>query len=97
MGRRDHRQAGARQQVHAVEEWHDRASEAQALLGLPRNFGAHTMAKNSIPFYIDADETRYEAVCKGQGRLLFASSAGSGNNKVHLIWVIHSAQEDGRR
>jgi hypothetical protein len=73
------------------------ASEAQALLGPPSDFGAHATAKNFIPFYMGADKTRYEAVYKGQGRLLFASSAGPGNDKMHLIWIIHSAQEDGRR
>lgn len=73
------------------------AAEAQALLGPPSDFGAHATAKNFIPFYMGSDKTRYQAVYKGQGRLLFASSAGPGNDKMHLIWIIHSVQEDGKR
>lgn len=73
------------------------ASEAQAMLGAPSDFGAHPTAKNFIPFYMGADKTRYEAVYKGQGRLIFASSGGASNEKMHLIWIIHSALEDGKR
>lgn len=73
------------------------ASQAQAMLGPPSDFGAHTTAKNFIPFYMGADKARYEAVYKGQGRLLFASSGGAGNDQMHLIWIIHSAREDGKR
>ena len=65
--------------------------------GPPSDFGAHATAKNFIPFYMGSDKTRYQAVYKGQGRLLFASSAGPGNDKMHLIWIIHSVQEDGKR
>ena len=72
------------------------SNEAQALLGPPSDFGAHPTAKNFIPFYYGADKARYEAVYKGQGRLLFASSAGNAD-KMHLIWIIHSASEGSRR
>lgn len=71
--------------------------QAQAMLGTPSDFGAHATGKSFIPFYMGADKARFEAVYKGQGRLIFASSGAGGNDQLHLIWVIHSAQEDGRR
>ncbi len=71
--------------------------QAQAMLGTPSDFGAHATGKGFIPFYMGADKARFEAVYKGQGRLIFASSGAGGNDQMHLIWVIHSAQEDGRR
>ncbi len=74
------------------------AAQVQALLGPPSDQGAHVTGKAFIPFYFGSDRYRYEVVYKGQGRLLFASSAGFGwNANTHLIWIIHSASEPGTR
>ena len=74
------------------------AAEVQALMGPPSDQGAHITGKAFIPFYFGADRYRYEVVYKGQGRLLFASSAGFGwDANTHLIWIIHSANESGVR
>lgn len=42
------------------------------------------------------DSHRHEAVYKGQGRLIFAGSAGF-DSISHLIWTIHSASDGGYR
>jgi hypothetical protein len=74
------------------------AAQVQSLLGQPSDQGAHITGKAFIPFYFGADRYRYEVVYKGQGRLLFASSAGFGwDANTHLIWIIHSANEPGTR
>jgi hypothetical protein len=74
------------------------AAQVQAMLGAPTDQGAHPTGKAWIPFYFGSDRYRYEAVYKGQGRLLFASSAGFGwDANTHLIWIIHSANELGQR
>ncbi len=74
------------------------AAQVQALLGQPSDQGAHITGKAFIPFYFGSDRYRYEVVYKGQGRLLFASSAGFGwDANTHLIWIIHSANEPGVR
>jgi hypothetical protein len=74
------------------------AAQVQAMLGTPSDQGAHPTGKAWIPFYFGSDRYRYEAVYKGQGRLLFASSAGFGwDANTHLIWIIHSASEGGTR
>ena len=74
------------------------AAQVQSLLGQPSDQGAHPTGKAFIPFYFGSDKYRYEVVYKGQGRLLFASGAGFGwDANTHLIWIIHSAAEQGTR
>lgn len=74
------------------------AAQVQSLLGQPSDQGAHPTGKAFIPFYFGSDKYRYEAVYKGQGRLLFASGAGFGwDANTHLIWIIHSTAEQGTR
>lgn len=74
------------------------AAQVQALLGPPNDQGAHPTGKAFIPFYFGSDKYRYEAVYKGQGRLLFASGAGFGwDANTHLIWIIHNASEGTTR
>jgi hypothetical protein len=74
------------------------SSEVRSIMGEPSDQGAHITGKAFIPFYFGSDRYRYEVVYKGQGRLLFASSAGFGwNANTNLIWIIHSAAEPGTR
>jgi hypothetical protein len=74
------------------------SAQVLSLLGQPSDQGAHPTGKAFIPFYFGSDKYRYEAVYKGQGRLLFASGAGFGwDANTHLIWIIHSAAETGQR
>ncbi len=74
------------------------AAQVLGILGQPSDQGAHPTGKAWIPFYFGSDRYRYEVVYKGQGRLLFASGAGFGwDANTHLIWIIHSAAEQGFR
>ena len=50
-----------------------------------------------IPFNFGSDRHRIELVYKGQGRLIFAGPAGFSFGSGNLIWVIHSAAEQGYR
>jgi hypothetical protein len=72
-------------------------TQAIGLIGQPNDQGAHMTGKAWIPFYFGSDKYRYEVTYKGVGRLLFASSAGFNFGDMHLIWIIHSAAEDGVR
>jgi hypothetical protein len=67
------------------------------IVGTPTDQGAHITGKAWIPFYFGSDKYRYELVYKGQGRLLFAGPAGFSYGTGNLIWVIHSANEQGYR
>ena len=74
------------------------AAQVLSIMGQPNDQGAHPTGKAFIPFYFGSDKYRYEVTYKGQGRLLFASSAGFGwDANTHLIWIIHSAAETGVR
>ena len=74
------------------------AAQVLSMLGQPSDQGAHPTGKAWIPFYFGSDRYRYEVVYRGQGRLLFASGAGFGwDANTHLIWIIHSATEQGTR
>jgi hypothetical protein len=67
------------------------------IVGQPTDQGAHITGKAWIPFYFGSDKYRYELVYKGQGRLLFAGPAGFSYGTGNLIWIIHSANEQGYR
>ena len=74
------------------------AAAVQGMLGAPSDQGAHPTGKAFIPFYFGSDKYRYEAVFKGQGRLLFASGSGFGwDANTHLIWIIHNPNEGPTR
>jgi hypothetical protein len=66
------------------------------IVGTPTDQGAYVTGKAFIPFFFGSDRYRHELVYKGQGRLIFAGSAGFDSN-AHLIWIIHSAAEKGYR
>ncbi len=66
------------------------------IVGTPTDQGAYMTGKAWIPFNFGSDRYRHEVVYKGQGRLIFAGSAGFDSN-AHLIWIIHSAAETGYR
>lgn len=66
------------------------------LVGTPTDQGSYMTGKAWIPFNFGSDRYRHEVVYKGQGRLIFAGSAGFDTN-AHLIWIIHSANEQGYR
>ena len=67
------------------------------LVGQPTDQGAYMTGKAWIPFYFGSDKHRYEVVYKGQGRLIFAAPAGFSFGSGNLIWIIHSAAEQGYR
>jgi hypothetical protein len=74
------------------------AAQVSGILGQPNDQGAHPTGKAFIPFYFGSDKYRYEAVYKGQGRLLFASGASFGwDANTHLIWIIHNPREGATR
>ncbi len=66
------------------------------IVGTPTDQGAYVTGKAFIPFFFGSDRYRHEVVYKGQGRLIFAGSSGFDSN-AHLIWIIHSANEQGYR
>jgi hypothetical protein len=70
--------------------------QVQGLLGVPSDQGSYITGKAFIPFFFGSDRYRHELVYKGQGRLVFAGSAGFDMN-AHLVWIIHSANETGVR
>jgi hypothetical protein len=73
------------------------AKQAMDLVGTtPTDQGAYITGKAFIPFFFGSDRYRYEVVYKGQGRLIFAGSSGFDGNS-HLVWIIHSAAEQGYR
>jgi hypothetical protein len=72
------------------------AKQAMDIVGQPTDQGAYVTGKAWIPFYFGSDRYRYEMAYKGQGRLIFAGSAGFDTNS-HLIWIIHAANDTGYR
>lgn len=70
--------------------------QAIDLAGAPTDQGAYVTGKAFIPFYFGSDKTRWEAVYKGQGRLIFANQAGFGTGQ-YLVWIIHNSNEPGYR
>lgn len=66
------------------------------IVGTPTDQGAYVTGKAFIPFFFGSDRYRHEVVYKGQGRLIFAGASGFDSN-AHLIWIIHSANEQGYR
>jgi hypothetical protein len=66
------------------------------IVGQPTDQGAYVTGKAFIPFFFGGDRYRHELVYKGQGRLIFAGSAGF-DTSASLIWIIHSAAEQGYR
>ena len=66
------------------------------IVGQPTDQGAYVTGKAFIPFFFGSDRYRHEVVYKGLGRLVFAGSSGFDSN-AHLIWIIHSAAEQGYR
>lgn len=72
------------------------AKQVTDIVGQPTDQGAYVTGKAFIPFFFGADRYRYEMAYKGQGRLIFAGSAGFDSN-AHLIWIIHAANDTGYR
>jgi len=72
------------------------SKQAMDIAGVPTDQGAYITGKAFIPFFFGSDRYRHEVVYKGQGRLIFAGSAGFDSN-AHLVWIIHSANEGGYR
>lgn len=70
--------------------------QAMDIAGTPTDQGAYMTGKAWIPFNFGSDRHRYELAYKGQGRLIFAGSAGFDSN-AHLIWIIHAANDSGYR
>ena len=72
------------------------AKQVMDIVGPPTDQGAYVTGKAWIPFYFGSDRYRHELAYKGQGRLIFAGSAGFDSN-AHLIWIIHNANDSGYR
>jgi hypothetical protein len=71
--------------------------QATDIVGVqPTEEGLYLTGKAFIPFYFGSDKHRWEAVFKGQGRLIFAAQSGFGTGQ-YLIWIIHNANESGYR
>lgn len=66
------------------------------IAGPPTDQGAYITGKAFIPFFWGSDRYRHELVYKGQGRLIFAGSAGF-DTSASLVWIIHSTAEQGYR
>jgi hypothetical protein len=72
------------------------AKQVMDLIGPPTDQGAYITGKAFIPFFYGSDRYRHELAYKGQGRLIFAGSAGF-DTSAHLIWIIHAANDSGYR
>lgn len=70
--------------------------QAFDMVGQPADRGAYVTAKAFIPFYLGSDRARWEAVYKGQGRLIFVNQSGFGTGQ-YLVWIIHNSNEPGYR
>lgn len=60
--------------------------------GEPSHQGAYVPDKAVVPFYFGSDQSRWEMVYKGLGRLIFSNQSGSDRG-YYLTWVIHNASE----
>ena len=67
------------------------------LVGQPTDQGTYVTGKAWIPYYYGSDRYRHEMVYKGQGRLIFAGGSAGDYSSLHLISIIHNAQESGYR
>jgi hypothetical protein len=63
--------------------------------GEPSYQGAYVPDKSVVPFYFGSDQSRWEMVYKGLGRLIFSNQSGSDRG-YYLTWVIHNASEGGQ-
>jgi hypothetical protein len=72
------------------------AKQVMDLIGPPTDQGAYITGKAFIPFFYGSDRYRHELAYKGQGRLIFAGSAGF-DTSAHLVWIIHAANDSGYR
>lgn len=66
------------------------------IVGEPTDRGAYITGKAFIPFFGGSGRHREELVYKGKGRLIFDGKAGFDSG-ANLVWIIHSASEDGYR
>lgn len=66
------------------------------IAGEPTDQGSYVTGKAFIPFFGGAGRTRTELVYKGWGRLIFDGKGGFDTG-ANLVWIIHSASEDGYR
>jgi hypothetical protein len=73
------------------------AHEALQLLGTPTDQGAHVNTWGTLPGLSSTLPYRQVLVYKNQGRLVFASSQGFDAHTSRLVWIIHSAAEQGPR
>lgn len=66
------------------------------IAGAPTDQGSYVTGKAFIPFFGGSGRTRTELVYKGWGRLIFDGKGGFDSG-ANLVWIIHSANEDGYR
>lgn len=71
--------------------------QATDIAGQPSDQGAYVTGKAWIPWYFGSDRHRFEMVFKNCGRLIFAGGSLGDYSGGNLIWIIHSAKEDGYR
>jgi hypothetical protein len=67
------------------------------IVGQPTDQGAYITGKAFIPFFFGSDRHRFEMTFKGKGRLIFAGGNLGDYSGGNLIWIIHSAHEQGYR
>ncbi|MGY4827478.1 hypothetical protein ACVNIS_02750 [Sphaerotilaceae bacterium SBD11-9] len=73
--------------------------QASDIAGMPSDQGGYMTGKAWIPFNFGSDRYRHELVYKGMGRLIFAGGGGwsPAGGEGNLIWIIHNANEGGKR
>lgn len=65
------------------------------LIGEPTDTKAYVTGKAFIPFYFGNDASRFEALYKGWGRIVFTGANAFGGGSYKVYQVINDGHEDG--
>jgi len=65
------------------------------LIGEPTDTKAYVTGKAFIPFYFGNDASRFEALYKGWGRIVFTGANAFGGGSYKVYQVINDRHEDG--
>ena len=69
-----------------------RPREVAARIGAPSDYGSYITPRDSGQLrYFGSDDSRYEMVYAGSGRLIFSTRSGFGPGR-YLTWIVHGAQ-----
>ncbi len=70
-----------------------RPREVAARIGAPNDYGSYVTPRASGQLrYFGGDDSRYEMVYAGSGRLIFSTRSGFGPGR-YLTWIVHGAQQ----